>query len=1054
MADKVSSHRRIVMEPNVMAVNEGGSSNWQEALPIQETKAENDCSGDLVVNGETSNFSSVVTGEPVNQSTANPAVLEAHAEAVVEQTLGINNVNEQMWSAPEEDVDVVSLDTMTPATSSDHRQIHEDNTNEPSSSEHHFSNLDNMTGPLTDQFRSYMTHLTDLSPESSESSRESSVIDMCSTSEDSDGDEFKFHNRNCPQTETSEGITHLGQNIVHLQDFGHGSYRHVRNAWGSNSHDSSPNTSEDVDPYSLFNLPKPSKSRTEINGHVHRHYSGGMKGEKCKKCNGSCKHTSSSSLASETSQAQPISLRISPVQTASSFSDIENSPNSKSKSAPSKEASKREIEKMETNVDSGSETESDVDVMTIQSVEYPQDSHVIGAGGGVSHIDIVTIPKSVKLETSAKLNLSNSVPRNSHNYGRSRTYNSPRFDLTSSENRVLLMESDVTIHNSPVMGLQCNQFCTDNREVRDLEFGDHCSNLADGSIDLTNYSDRDDPTGFLRYHGQGEETRTSPVLPDVSINSTSDDSDVEVVHIERSRPRRRQDSCRATVVVDLTESDEDSSIQKSSTPVSTATPDLSSSGQITNVVLTEHERNHESQSAPTSPCSSSGHHMPHHHHHHLHPPPAHLHGFMNGSRPQPAHTCRMPSRGPLGDSSSCGRHKNAPHHQHVTSGSCMERSGASCSPPGHCHLHMPAPHAHVHAPTHASHRLGAHGNCPVSCGHVPHSHMHQLPAHHPPRAHIHHHHYHPAPFHLPPTIPFLGMQAPQLLPQQQVADPQRGFLDNPTVFIPHHRYGPLPTVPSIMPVPPPAMFDSRSGSTPHPNSTTSNHNAPHAHSNSSQQPNSCAEEPLSSCQIANGNQGLQQPPLSGTPQPPQHQHLHHHLHHYHHSSTRPHPLQVPGMHYGLQVMRPFPDVPPVPDFPPYPPFPYVPNIPRNLQMRLQLGRMMFNPHRPPSYEELLSLEERLGNVNHGASQATIEQNTLPYKYQKMKRCSESDDDCLEKCTICLSEFEDGEDVRRLPCMHLFHIECVDQWLTTNKKCPICRVDIEAGAKDRTGIEGL
>ena len=27
-------------------------------------------------------------------------------------------------------------------------------------------------------------------------------------------------------------------------------------------------------------------------------------------------------------------------------------------------------------------------------------------------------------------------------------------------------------------------------------------------------------------------------------------------------------------------------------------------------------------------------------------------------------------------------------------------------------------------------------------------------------------------------------------------------------------------------------------------------------------------------------------------------------------------------------------------------------------------------------------------------------------------------------------------------MHLFHIECVDQWLATNKRCPICRVDIE------------
>ena len=41
------------------------------------------------------------------------------------------------------------------------------------------------------------------------------------------------------------------------------------------------------------------------------------------------------------------------------------------------------------------------------------------------------------------------------------------------------------------------------------------------------------------------------------------------------------------------------------------------------------------------------------------------------------------------------------------------------------------------------------------------------------------------------------------------------------------------------------------------------------------------------------------------------------------------------------------------------------------------------------------------------------------------------------------EFEEEEDVRRLPCMHLFHVPCVDQWLGLNKRCPICRVDIEA-----------
>ncbi|XP_055848402.1 uncharacterized protein LOC129913651 [Episyrphus balteatus] len=87
--------------------------------------------------------------------------------------------------------------------------------------------------------------------------------------------------------------------------------------------------------------------------------------------------------------------------------------------------------------------------------------------------------------------------------------------------------------------------------------------------------------------------------------------------------------------------------------------------------------------------------------------------------------------------------------------------------------------------------------------------------------------------------------------------------------------------------------------------------------------------------------------------------------------------------------------------------------------------------------------------NRGASLEIIERNTLPHKYKRIRRESESDEDA-EKCAICLSLFEIDNEVRRLPCMHLFHTECVDQWLVTNKHCPICRVDIETHlTKDTT-----
>ncbi|KAL8680858.1 MAG: hypothetical protein Q9186_002977 [Xanthomendoza sp. 1 TL-2023] len=46
----------------------------------------------------------------------------------------------------------------------------------------------------------------------------------------------------------------------------------------------------------------------------------------------------------------------------------------------------------------------------------------------------------------------------------------------------------------------------------------------------------------------------------------------------------------------------------------------------------------------------------------------------------------------------------------------------------------------------------------------------------------------------------------------------------------------------------------------------------------------------------------------------------------------------------------------------------------------------------------------------------------------------------ERCLVCLCDYEVGEEIRRLTkCNHLFHRECIDQWLTTGRNsCPLCR----------------
>lgn len=43
------------------------------------------------------------------------------------------------------------------------------------------------------------------------------------------------------------------------------------------------------------------------------------------------------------------------------------------------------------------------------------------------------------------------------------------------------------------------------------------------------------------------------------------------------------------------------------------------------------------------------------------------------------------------------------------------------------------------------------------------------------------------------------------------------------------------------------------------------------------------------------------------------------------------------------------------------------------------------------------------------------------------------------CVVCLSTLREGDQVRRLPCRHVFHKECFNGWLDhLNFNCPLCR----------------
>lgn len=103
-----------------------------------------------------------------------------------------------------------------------------------------------------------------------------------------------------------------------------------------------------------------------------------------------------------------------------------------------------------------------------------------------------------------------------------------------------------------------------------------------------------------------------------------------------------------------------------------------------------------------------------------------------------------------------------------------------------------------------------------------------------------------------------------------------------------------------------------------------------------------------------------------------------------------------------------------------------------------------NPYEPVPVSELCP---SLTLMYEGRKALVADLAEVPYEASKESSSPEEGEarskspDSVE-CIVCLVKLSDGDAVKYLPCRHVFHSACIDEWIMRSPKCPMCKLDLE------------
>ena len=121
-----------------------------------------------------------------------------------------------------------------------------------------------------------------------------------------------------------------------------------------------------------------------------------------------------------------------------------------------------------------------------------------------------------------------------------------------------------------------------------------------------------------------------------------------------------------------------------------------------------------------------------------------------------------------------------------------------------------------------------------------------------------------------------------------------------------------------------------------------------------------------------------------------------------------------------------------------------------LERRLVSGRLAAAPMQ--SLDDLPIIPNFLASTFSTSAESSASVITATTRLLAEVPVFNSEKKCEEPCVVCRDDITVGQECRRLPCMHIFHKECIDRWIAVKATCPLCNLKLEDLLREQHSLE--